>query len=146
MPPSPPLPRSHPWLVSVGFGTFAYSFHKVGSVLGFYQEFFWFQLVTHLLSSSAMALILLNSGHALGFQGRSLVWFVVVLGFVGAIGWELVEYLEIFPNLIWWGLDDSLLDLAMDAIGVATILRMSAGSKQRGSPEATDQAIASPAD
>lgn len=146
MPPSSPIPRRHPWLVSFGFGCFAYSFHKVGSLLGLYQEFFWFQLLTHLLSSSAMALILLNSGHALGFQGRALVWFVIVLGAAGALSWELVEYLEIFSNLIWWGLDDSLLDLLMDAIGVVAMLRLSAGVKRGRSPESTDQAIPSPAD
>lgn len=146
MPPSPPLPRRQTWLVSVGFGVFAYSFHKVGSLAGFYQEFFWFQLLTHLLSSSAMALILLNSGHALGFQGRALVWFVVVLGATGAMSWELVEYLEIFPTLIWWGPEDSLLDLLMDAIGVAAVLRSSARSKRGRDYESPDQSTPTPAD
>ena len=146
MPPSLPLPRRHTWLVSVGFGGFAYSVHKVGSVLGFYQEFFWFQLLTHLLSSSAMALILLNGGHELGFHGRALVWFVVVLGAAGALSWELVEYLEIFPTLIWWGPEDSLLDLLMDALGVATMLRLGAGVGQGQTDEPNDQVIPSPAD
>ncbi len=122
MPPSSLRPRNHPWVWTVGFAGFAYGFHKTGSFLGYYQEFFWFQMLAHLISSTALTLLLRNVGVGLGLQGTPLVFMVVGLAAIGAVGWEVIEYLGIFPDLIWWGLGDSLLDLIMDTAGIATIL------------------------
>lgn len=122
MPPSTLRPRSHPWVWSLGFAGFAYGFHKTGSILGYYQELFWFQLLAHLVSSMALTLLLRNLGVGLGLQGRPLVYTVVGLAVIGSVGWEVVEYLGIFPDLIWWGLGDSLLDLTMDSVGIAAVL------------------------
>lgn len=113
---------SRAWLFAVGFGAFAYAFHKVGARLGFYPRFFWFQMVAHFLSTAAMALLLARFGLDVGLRDARFVWFVVGFPAVGALGWELAEYLELVPGLNWWGLDDSLLDLAMDTLGVAFVL------------------------
>ena len=113
---------SRAWLFAVGFGVFAYSFHKLGSILGYYPRFFWFQMVAHFLSAMAMALLLARFGLDSGLRGQSLIVFVVGFSIVGAVGWELVEYLELRSDLIWWGIEDSLLDLTMDAIGIAFVL------------------------
>lgn len=113
---------SRAWLFAIGLGVFAYTFHKIGSILGLYPRFFWFQMVAHFLSATAMALLLARFGLDSGLRGRVLWLFVVVFSIVGAVGWELVEYFELWPTLIWWGIEDSLLDLFMDALGVATIL------------------------
>jgi len=113
---------SRAWLFAVAFGLFAYGFHKVGAVSGFYPRFFWFQMVAHYLSASAMALLLVRFGLTAGLQGRRLVVFVLAFSLVGAVGWEVVEYLKVFPSLHWWGIEDSLLDLGMDALGVASVL------------------------
>lgn len=113
---------SRAWAFAIGFGLFAYAFHKAGSILGFYPRFFWFQMVAHFLSAAAMALLLARFGLDAGLRGRRLVGFVVGFSVVGAIGWELVEYYRLVPSLHWWGVEDSLLDLAMDAVGVSVVL------------------------
>lgn len=116
------LLASRAWLFAIGFGAFAYSFHKVGAALGYYPRFFWFQMLAHLLSAAAMALLLARFGLDSGLVGSRLVAFVVAFSLVGAVGWEVTEYLNLWPNLNWWGIEDSLLDLAMDALGVGTVL------------------------
>lgn len=113
---------SRAWLFAVGFGLFAYAFHSVGARLGYYPRFFWFQMVAHVLSAAAMALLLARFGLDAGLRDRRLVGFVVGFSVVGAVGWELAEYFKLTPGLHWWGIEDSLLDLAMDAIGVAVVL------------------------
>ena len=113
---------SRAWLFALGLGVFAYAFHKVGSVLGLYPRFFWFQMAAHFLSATAMALLLARFGLDTGLRGRALWLFVIGFSIAGAVGWELVEYFELWPTLIWWGIQDSLLDLLMDALGVLTIL------------------------
>ncbi|MFB6163589.1 MAG: hypothetical protein ABEJ31_00345 [Haloarculaceae archaeon] len=118
------LVRSRAWLFAVAFGLFAYLFHKVGSAMGYYPRFFWFQMAAHFLSATAMALLLARAGLDGGLRGRALVAFVLGFSALGAVGWEVVEYLGVFPSLHWWGLDDSLLDLCMDTLGVATVLSL----------------------
>lgn len=113
---------SRAWLFAIGFAVFAYSLHKVGASLGYYPRFFWFQLVTHFVSATAMALLLARFGLDTGLRGSRLVLFVVAFSAVGAVGWELTEYFNLWPNLNWWGIEDSLLDLAMDSLGVALVL------------------------
>lgn len=113
---------SRAWLFAIGFGVFAYSFHKVGASLGYYPRFFWFQMLTHFVSATAMALLLARFGLDAGLRGSRLVLFVVVFSAVGAVGWELTEYFKLWPDLNWWGIEDSLLDLGMDALGIALVL------------------------
>jgi len=115
-------PTRSTWIAAALYGLGAYSIHKTGVILGWYYDFFWFQLLTHFLSATALALLLLLAGRTLGLSGRRLLTFVVVGAAVGALSWELVEYLKIFPWLIWWGPADSFIDLVFDALGVSTVL------------------------
>lgn len=120
MPPSTPSTRD--WGVAVGYAAFAYGLHKIGAILLFYQRFFWFQMVTHFVSASALALVLLRAGQAVGLSGSDLLTLTVVGVAAGAVCWELIEYLDLIPWLHWWGLDDSLLDMTMNTVGLATVL------------------------
>lgn len=123
----PPLRRvllSRAWLAAIGYALFAYGFHTVGNQLGFYVQYWWFQIAAHYVSASAVALVLARTGLDMGLRGRRLVAFVVGFSFLGAIGWEVVEYLAIFENLHFWGIEDSLMDLAADAVGVASVLAL----------------------
>ena len=115
---------SRAWLFAVAFGCFAYSFHKIGARLGYYPRFFWFQMAAHFFSASAMALLLARAGLDMGLRRRPLVGFVIAFSLVGAVGWEYLEYIKFFKALHWWGIEDSLLDLGMDALGVGTILAL----------------------
>lgn len=120
MSPSPPSPRA--WSIAVGYAGFAYALHKVGASLGYYPRFGWFQVVTHFVSASALALLLVRAGQTASLSPTGLLVFVVVGATVGALAWELVEYLGLYPGLHWWGVDDSLLDLTVDAVGVTVAL------------------------
>jgi hypothetical protein len=113
---------SRGWIWVLSFGLFAYLFHKIGSVSGFYPRFFWFQMLTHYFSASAMALLLARVGLDAELRDRTLVVFVVGFSLVGAGGWELLEYYRVVPSLHWHGIEDSALDLVMDGAGVGTVL------------------------
>lgn len=110
------------WLFAIAFAAFAYGFHAVGNATGLYTRYWWFQIAAHYVSASALALLVARVGLALGLPWRRLVPFVVVVAGAGAVSWEVVEYLGLFENLHFWGVDDSLLDLAADAVGFATVL------------------------
>ncbi|MFB6268122.1 MAG: hypothetical protein ABEI31_10715 [Halodesulfurarchaeum sp.] len=119
-----PRPTRRTWLLAISYGLFAYGIHKIGVILGYYRGFFWFQLLTHFLSASALALLLLLVGRTLSLSPSSLVVFVLAGSAVGAVGWEVVEYLGVVPWLIWWGPTDSLLDLTNDLIGIVVVLAL----------------------
>lgn len=121
MPPSL-HPRSRAWLLSIAYGVFAYALHKTGAHLGYYPRFWWFQMVTHFVSASALALLLYQAGQTLSLEGGTLVGVVIVLSLLGAVGWELVEYLGVFPDLHWWGPADSLLDMTMNVVGIGSVI------------------------
>lgn len=108
-------------MLAISYGLLAYAIHKVGVIMGFYQSFFWFQLLTHFLSSTALVLLLLLAGRTLGLDGTGLVAFVIGAWLVGILTWELVEYLDLVPWLIWWGIEDFLVDLASDTVGLLTV-------------------------
>lgn len=110
------------WAFALSYGFFAFAFHTVGNDTGLYVRFWWFQLLAHFVSASAVALLVARVALDAGLSGRRLVVFVVVFSGVGAVGWEAVEYLGLFENLHFWGFEDSLLDLAADAVGIATVL------------------------
>lgn len=114
--------RSRSWFYVLAFAAFAYAFHKVGATLGFYSRFPWFQIAAHYFSATGLALVVARVGLDVGLRGRRLAGFVVVLAALGAVGWEVVEYLAVFPWLHFWGIDDMLIDLVADALGVATVL------------------------
>lgn len=114
--------RSRSWFYVLVFAAFAYSFHKVGATLGFYSRFWWFQIVAHYLSAAGVALVLARVGLDARLRGRRLDVFVAVLAALGALGWEVVEYLAVFPFLHFWGVEDMTIDLAADALGVGTVL------------------------
>lgn len=113
---------SRAWLFAISYGLFAYVFHQIGAESLWYPRFFWYQLVAHFLSASGVALLLARFGISAGLDGRRLLVFVVAFSLAGAIGWEVTEYLGIWRGLHWWGIDDSLLDLSMDLLGIGTVL------------------------
>lgn len=119
---NPAKPSRNTWLFAISYGLGAYGIHKYGVIVGLYRSLFWFQMLTHFLSATALALLLVVAGRSLGLSARRLVGFVVIGCLLGAVGWEFVEYLELIPWLIWWGIEDSLLDLLMDGFGVSTVL------------------------
>jgi hypothetical protein len=108
-------------MLALSYGLLAYAIHKVGVIMGFYYTFFWFQLLTHFLSSTALVLLLLVAGRTIGLEATGLVAFVVGAWLVGILSWELVEYLDLVPWLIWWGIGDFLVDLASDTVGLVTV-------------------------
>lgn len=118
----PDRPSLLAWSVAVTYAVGAYAVHRKGVMLGLYPRFFWFQLVTHFLSASAMAVVLVALGRTIRLPSGRLVAFVLACSAFGAVGWELVEYLGIFPRLHWWGVDDSSMDLVVDGVGVGAVL------------------------
>lgn len=110
------------WGVVILWALFAFSFHSAGNVNGMYERYWWFQVIAHYWSASALAALFARAGLSLGYRGWRLVAFVVGFSAVGALGWELVEYLKLFENLHFHGFDDSAIDLVADSVGVTTVL------------------------
>lgn len=137
-------PSRRAWLFAITFGIVAYGIHKTGVILGWYYEFFWFQILTHFLSATAMALLLLMAGRQLRLSSTGLVAFVLVGSAIGALSWELIEYFDVVPWLIWWGIEDSLLDLTADAVGVAMVLLFHRLRFRLGGGTVTDSTVADP--
>lgn len=119
-----PTTRPSPatWLLTISYGLGAYSIHKTGVILGFYPAYFWFQLLTHFLSSTALVLLLLVAGRSLGLGSTSLLAFVLGGWILGVFTWELIEFLDLVPWLTWWGIEDFLVDLASNTVGLLTVL------------------------
>jgi hypothetical protein len=103
-----------------------------GSELSFYQSVWWWDHLTHTLSSSVVAAAGYATVRAIDLHTEEvyLPWqftFVFVLLFVLAFGvlWEVIEFgvagaadlLGGEPVLTQYGLDDTLLDLVFDAVG-----------------------------
>jgi hypothetical protein len=114
--------RTRDWAVALLWGVCALVFHHWGNTTGLYVRYDWFQVAAHFWSATAMALILVVTARTLHLDGGRAVLFVVVFSAVGALGWELVEYLGIFENLHFWGFRDSFIDLVADTIGVSMVL------------------------
>ena len=114
--------------------------HMLG-MLGFYDEFWWFDHVTHTLSAALVA----AGGYVVtravdewtdDLYLPSRFMFVFVLLFTLGLGvfWEVLEFaarigaelLGFEPVLIQYGLEDSLLDLLFDTLG-AVIAQQLAG-------------------
>jgi hypothetical protein len=110
------------WLFALSYALFAYAFHSYGNATGLYVRYWWFQLAAHYVSASAVALLVARVGLDVGLRGRSLVGFVVFFATAAAVGWEFVEYLGLFENLHFWGIEDSAVDLLADAAGIGTVL------------------------
>ncbi|MFB6156062.1 MAG: hypothetical protein ABEJ22_09210 [Haloferacaceae archaeon] len=148
---SPHLPsaRRRLWVVAALWGAAAYVFHAIGNANGLYLQYWWFQIVAHVWSATALAGLLSVAGLTVELRGRHLVAFVVVSTTAGALGWELVEYLGVFPNLLFHGLGDSLLDLTADAVGLGAVLRLlgrreSVGRGSRRTPDPSANAPREP--
>lgn len=75
------------WLQGLPWGVFVYGGHTYGVLAGLYLTYSWFQMITHAASASGLAVILGLLGLELGYRGRRLLAFVVVLaGVVGGSG------------------------------------------------------------
>lgn len=109
--------------------------HMLG-MLGFYDEFWWFDHVTHTLSAALVA----AGGYVVtravdewtdDLYLPSRFMFVFVLLFTLGLGvfWEVLEFaarigaelLGFEPVLIQYGLEDSLLDLLFDTLGAVIV-------------------------
>lgn len=111
--------------------TAALCLHAVGMV-GAYEAIFWWDHLTHLVSASLVAAIAYIAVTAADRHLEDLylpAWSVSVLLFVWTIGlgvlWEVMEFvgraiaveLGTDPLLVQYGLADTMLDLAVDAVG-----------------------------
>ncbi len=115
--------------------TLALFLHMLG-MLGFYDEYWWFDHVTHTLSASIVA----AGGYVVtravdewtdDLYLPSRFMFVFVLLFTLGLGvfWEVLEFvarigadlLGLEPVLIQYGLEDSLLDLLFDTLGAVIV-------------------------
>jgi hypothetical protein len=106
------------------WGVAAYVFHAVGNANGLYLKHWWFQIVAHYWSATAVAGLLAVAGLSLDLRGRRVVVFVVSLTAVGAFGWELVEFFGVFEHLNFHGFGDFLVDTASNTVGLATVLAL----------------------
>ncbi len=103
-----------------------------GSEANFYRSVWWWDHVTHALSSSVVAAVGYATTRAFDTRSESVslppkFMFVFILLFVLAFGvaWEVIEFVlaELSaltgsgPVLTQYGLDDTMLDLVFDAIG-----------------------------
>jgi hypothetical protein len=122
VPPTRKVVLNRAWLFALGYAVFAYAFHSVGNATGLYVRYWWFQLAAHYVSASAVALLVARVGLEIGLRGSKLAAFVVVFAGAGAVGWEVVEFLGLFENLHFWGIEDSAVDLLADAVGIGSVL------------------------
>jgi hypothetical protein len=147
---SPPTPstRRRLWAVALVWGLAAYTFHAIGNANGLYVRHWWFQIVAHYWSATALAGLLALTGLSGGLRGRRLAAFVVALTVAGALSWEVVEYLGVFPHLHFHGLGDSLVDVTADAVGLWTVLALlrRRDRSTRGGDASATPAASTPAD
>lgn len=115
--------------------TAALFLHTVG-MLGFYDDFWWYDHVTHTLSATIVATVGYVSARAVDRWSEAIhlpsrFLFVFVLLFTLALGvlWEAAEFgarigadaLGLDPVLVQYGLDDTLVDLLFDAVGAVLV-------------------------
>lgn len=115
--------------------------HMLG-MLGFYDEYWWFDHVTHTLSAAIVA----AAGYVVtravdewtdDLYLPSRFMFVFVLLFTLGLGvlWEVMEFaarigadlLGLEPVLIQYGLEDSLFDLLFDTLGAVIVATFGTG-------------------
>lgn len=137
----PTKPSRGTWLLAISYGLVAYSIHKTGVILGFYPAYFWFQLLTHFLSSTALVVLLLVAGRSLGVGSTSLLAFVLGGWLLGVFTWELIEFLDLVPWLTWWGIEDFLVDLTTNTLGLLTVLASYRSRTQSGPDPATAEPV-----
>ncbi|MFB6163588.1 MAG: hypothetical protein ABEJ31_00340 [Haloarculaceae archaeon] len=115
-----------PLAAAVSWGVFAWALHRTGAAAGWYLRYGWFQNLTHACSASALAALLAVAPLWLGYDGRRLAVFVVAGAAVGALGWEVVEYLGLLdPYGIWLqfhSVHDAAVDMTANAVGVTGTL------------------------
>jgi hypothetical protein len=100
--------------------------HTVGNETGLYFQFGWYQNLTHAWSASALAGLLAVAGLRLDLRGFRLVAFVIALATVGALTWELVEYVGLLDPLgvplHFHDVNDAMVDMVSNAVGVSATL------------------------
>ncbi|MFC7028173.1 hypothetical protein ACFQJ5_12250 [Halomicroarcula sp. GCM10025324] len=107
-----------------------------GAEENFYRSLWWWDHLTHALSSSVVAAVGYTSVRALDRHSEQLYFprqfmFVFILLFVMAFGvfWEVIEFsLGLFASatgngtiLTQYGLEDTMLDLVFDTIGAIIV-------------------------
>lgn len=113
------------------FITLAVLLHSLG-MAGFYDRFWWWDHLTHVLSASIVATVgyattraLDEYSEAVYFPDEFLAVFVLLVTIALGVLWELVEHggrelaiaVGFEPVLIVYGLEDTMWDLVFDMIG-----------------------------
>lgn len=127
-------PALSTWVAAAGF------LHCVG-MLGWYDSVQWWDHLTHTLSAALVA-ALLYAGlltldeHAAAFRLSAAALGALTVAFTLAVGvfWEFVELAarevgerhDVPPVLEHYGLRDTLLDLAFDAVGALLVVALDA--------------------
>jgi hypothetical protein len=122
-----------PWLTL--WITVAVFLHAVG-MLGLYEEVWWWDHLTHLLSATLVAGVGYATARAFDehsdavyFPPRFMFVYVLLFTLASGVLWEVLEFVArmsarsvgMKPVLIQYGLDDTVVDLIFDAAGAVLV-------------------------
>lgn len=109
----------------------ALTLHVVGVSYGFYGTVGWFDVVTHTLSGSLVAALLLVLLRPVTAEDRVRYLLVVAGVVVAGLGWEMYELSQ--PALEVYGFSDSVQDQVANLVGTAgAIVHDAARDRRRG--------------
>ena len=111
--------------------TVAVFLHVLG-MLGLYEEFWWWDHLTHMLSATLVAGVGYATARAFDeysdavyFPPRFMFVYVFLFTLAAGVVWEVLEFaarmgarlVGVQPVLIQYGLSDTIIDLIFDAVG-----------------------------
>ncbi|WP_423743264.1 hypothetical protein V5735_09270 (plasmid) [Haladaptatus sp. SPP-AMP-3] len=115
--------------------TAAVFLHAIG-MLGLYDEVWWWDHLTHLLSATLVAGVGYSTARAFDehsdavfFPPRFMFVYVLLFTLASGVLWEVLEFaargsahfIGVKPVLIQYGLDDTIVDLIFDAAGAVLV-------------------------
>ncbi len=115
--------------------TVAVFLHVLG-MLGLYEEFWWWDHLTHLFSATLIAGIGYATARAfdeysdaVSFPPRFMFVYIFLFTLAAGVVWEVFEFtarmgarsVGVQPVLIQYGLSDTIIDLIFDAAGAALV-------------------------
>ncbi|SMO83914.1 hypothetical protein [Halorubrum cibi] len=123
-------PELSAWIAAAGF------LHMLG-MLGWYETVGWWDHLTHTVSAALVAALVygsLRGQHALASQVTDLyaVGFTVLFTLGAGVFWEFVElaarelgeYVDRPPVLEYYGLRDTVLDMAFNGVGALAVIAL----------------------